>query len=155
MATATRLAHPPAPNCRQDGLSAAVERSYDGRHTTRTANATRACDGRRTSALHQNHIHRTQASQKCNALFERGMGKERGEKFCKQSADSALPEGGMGKERGKYFCKQSADSELPERGMGRKGEVYWSFSLNDVSILTTSALKTLSTCSRFSTCEQL
>ena len=83
------------------------------------------------------------------------MGKEKEKYFCKQSADSELPEGGMGKEKEKYFCKQSADSELPERGMGRKGEVYWSFSLNDVSILTTSALKTLSTCSRFSTCEQL
>lgn len=83
------------------------------------------------------------------------MGKERGKKFCKQSADSTLPEGGKEKERGKKFRKQSADFELPERGKGRKGEVYWSFSLNDVSILTTSALKTLSTCSRFSTCEQL
>ena len=113
--------------------SMAAERSYDGRHTTRTANAPRVCDGRRTSALHQNHTHQTQASQKRNALFERGKGKE----------------------KEKYFRKQSTDSELPERGMEKKGEVYWSFSLNDVSILTTSALKTLSTCSRFSTCEQL
>ena len=155
MATATRLAHTPCTELQ-------ARRPFGGRRKVVrrssyncTANATRACDGRRTSALHQNHIHRTQTSQKCNALFERGKGKEKGKYFCKQSADSALPEGGKGKEKGKYFCEQSADFTLPERRMGRKGEVYWSFSLNDVSILTTSALKTLSTCSRFSTCEQL